>query len=170
MSMDSIGATVFSVWQLEFLKTLFHRYLKEYEDRMALIGGYPFIDFFQRLIHGLEANPEDPHFNKVCQGAFKENTGKTPCAYNMAKAFSLARKMLEENLSKRVSDWEWQNIHFNEFNSVPFSFTMLKPLFHRIVPVGGNGNTVAVSKTSWMKADERKLFAGTHTSTYRHII
>lgn len=170
MSMDSIPATVFSVWHLEFVKTLFHRQLSQYDDRMALVGGYPFTDYFQRLIHGLIDNSEDPHFNRVCMGAFKEYTGKTPCAYNMAKAFSLARRTLEENLSKRVSDWEWQNIHYNDYPSIPFSFTPLKPFFHKSVPVGGNGNTVAVSKFSLVKADETKVFAATHTSTYRHVI
>lgn len=123
---------------------------------MAVIGGYPFVDYFQRMIHGLEDNFEDPHFNKICMGAFKEYTGKIPCAYNMAKAFSLARKFLEENLSKRASDWEWQNIHFNEYASVPFSFSMLKPLFHRSVPAAGNANTINVSKYKHVSVDEKK--------------
>lgn len=59
------------------------------------------------MIFALNENPEDEHFNKVCLGAFKEYKGKTPCAYNIAKSFSLARRFLEENLSKRISDWEW---------------------------------------------------------------
>ena len=106
----------------------------------------------------------------MCAGAFKEYTGNSACAYNMAKSLSLARKFLEENLSKRASDWEWWNIHYNEYPSVPFSFTPMKSFFHKIVPIGGNGNTVAVSKYSMIKADEQKVFSSSHTSTYRQVI
>jgi hypothetical protein len=43
----------------------------------------------------------------------------------------------------------------------------LKPLFHRSIPTGGNGNTVLVSKYSVGKAIQMKSFKSTHTSTYR---
>ena len=69
-----------------------------------------------------------------------------------------------------VSNWEWQNIHTNEYPNVPFSMTALKPLFHRSIPIGGNGNTVAVSKYSVRKFLEDETFKSTHTSTYRQII
>jgi hypothetical protein len=48
--------------------------------------------------------------------------------------------------------------------------THLKPLFHREVPVGGNGNTINVSKYSFNKLRTLKSFKSTHTANYRQVV
>lgn len=45
--------------------------------------------------------------------------------------------------------------------------TILKPLFHREVSAGGNGNTIQVSKYGFAKAISSGRFKSTHTPTYR---
>jgi Penicillin amidase len=46
----------------------------------------------------------------------------------------------------------------------------LKYIFHREVPIGGNGNTVKVSKYSFKRALESKSFKSTHTPNYKQIV
>ena len=40
---------------------------------------YPFIDFFQILLHTIKDDPENEKFNKICAGAYKEYKGKSSC-------------------------------------------------------------------------------------------
>ncbi len=64
----------------------------------------------------------------------------------------------------------WKNVHVNEYPHIPFSLTPLKPLFHREVPVGGNGNTVKVSKYSFKSFRNTKKFKSTHTPNYKQVV
>lgn len=67
MAHDSIGATIYSVWQALFFKTLFHKQFPNNEAaRITITGGYPFVDFYQRMIHKLHEDELDPHFNQFC--------------------------------------------------------------------------------------------------------
>jgi hypothetical protein len=51
MTHDSIGATIYSVWQALFYKTLFYKQFPSNEEaRIIIAGGYPFVDFYQRMI------------------------------------------------------------------------------------------------------------------------
>lgn len=165
----SIGASIYSVWQAEFLASLFSKQVPDLEDRVTIFSNYAFQDFFTRLMLGIRKNPEDPHFNKVCEQGFKEYKGTTPCAYNIARAFVETKSTLVQQLSPRSSDWEWRNLHLNEYFSAPWSLTVLKPFFQRDVPAGGNGNTVLCSKYSVEKAVKLKNFRGIHGTTFRQL-
>lgn len=46
MSTDSIGATIYNTWQLEFFKSLFKKYTQDMDDRMSIFGNYAFNDFY----------------------------------------------------------------------------------------------------------------------------
>lgn len=37
------------------------------------------------------------------------------CAYNMARSFLDAKEYLDEVISNKIEDWEWKNIHVNEY-------------------------------------------------------
>ena len=63
--------------------------------------------------------------------AFPEYKGDNVCAYNIARSFSDAKIFLEKNVSKNTTDWKWGNVHFVEWESLPWSKTPLKFLFHR---------------------------------------
>jgi hypothetical protein len=67
---------------------------------------------------------------------------------------SEAYKFLHDEISHNVKDWEWKNIHLNEYGNLPWSLSPFKPFFHREVSTGGNGNTVKVSKYSYRKVHE----------------
>jgi hypothetical protein len=58
----------------------------------------------------------------------------------------------------------------NEYPHVPFSLSPLKRLFHRERPIGGNGNTVKVSKYSHKRSTQLNSFKSTHTPNYKQII
>ena len=58
----------------------------------------------------------------------------------------------------------------NEYPHIPFSLTPLKALAHREVPIGGNGNTVKVSKYSFKRFKEMKAFKSTHTPNYKTVV
>jgi Penicillin amidase len=73
-------------------------------------------------------------------------------------------------LSKDISDWQWKNIHTNEYPNLPWSLTPLKPLYHRETAIGGNGNTVKVSKYSFRKVMMLNQFKSTHTPNLKQVI
>jgi acyl-homoserine lactone acylase PvdQ len=85
---ESVAASIYSVWQLEFYNTLFHSYISEQSTRISITNNYPFIDFIQKLIHSINADPDNAKYNKLCRGAFLEYKGTRDCAYNMAKALA----------------------------------------------------------------------------------
>ena len=91
---------------------------------------------------------EDTRYNSVCRGAYSEYKGKKLCAYNMARAMAETQEFLTKELSPKINDWEWKNVHANEYVNMPWSMTPFKSFFHREIPVGGNVNTVKVSKYS----------------------
>lgn len=115
MSTDSIGATIYNTWQIEFFKSLFKKYTQDLDDRMSIFGNYAFNDFFQRLVLNIHEDPTNEHFNRICEGGFKEYRGKQACGYNIARAFSETKKFLEKEVSPRERDWEWGSVHVNEY-------------------------------------------------------
>jgi acyl-homoserine lactone acylase PvdQ len=171
MSENSVGATVFSTWQFFFYKTLLTQQISDSNLRLALVGNYPFIDYIQRLIHNLIEDPENERYNKICKGAFAEYKGSRHCMYNIAKAMAQAYDFLSEVISPNSNDWMWKHVHVNEYAHVPFSLNpFTKPFFHRETPVGGNGNTVKVSKYSFKRLENTKAFKSTHTPNYKAVI
>jgi len=106
------------------------------------------------MIHTLAEDPENERFNRVCKGAFPEYRGNNHCMYNMAKAMAQAKEFLEKQISKNSNDWQWKYVHVNEYAHVPFSLSPItKPFFHRETPVGGNANTIKVSKYSFKRLE-----------------
>lgn len=69
----------------------------------------------------------------------------------MAVAMAESYNYLITLVSPSVKDWEWKNVHVNEYANVPWSLSPFKILFHKEVPIGGNGNTIKVSKYSLSK-------------------
>ena len=53
---------------------------------------------------------------------------------------------------------------------MPFSLTPLKTFFHRETPIGGNANTVKVSKYSYKKLESLGTFKGIHTPNYKQVV
>jgi hypothetical protein len=49
------------------------------------------------------------------------------------------KSFLVANVSYDPKQWKWSNIHVNEYPNHPWSLTKLKPIWHREVPIGGNG-------------------------------
>ena len=140
--------------------------------RLTLVGNYPFIDFVQRLVITIETDPLNEKFNRVCKGAYDNiYRGNTPCAYNLVRSMSETYDFLVNELSPNPSDWEWKNIHVNEYSNAPWSyFSLTKPFFHREVPIGGNGNTVKVSKYSFSSVNKLKSFKSNHCPNYKTVV
>lgn len=122
------------------------------------------------MIHTIKDAPDTEKYNKLCKGAFAEYKGTRHCSYNIAKSLALAKQFLVKEVSKKSEDWQWRNIHVNEYANQPWSMTILRPFFHREVPCGGNGNTINVSKYSFKKAFELRSFKSQHTANYKQVI
>jgi acyl-homoserine lactone acylase PvdQ len=122
------------------------------------------------LIITLSKEPENEKFNKICRGSYPEYKGRTHCIYNVARAMAEANAFLTKEISPEIKDWEWKNVHVNEYGNMPWSLTGLKFLFHKETPIGGNGNTIKVSKYSDSKVKANKAFKATHTPNYKQVI
>ena len=61
-------------------------------------------------------------------------------------------------------------MHVNEYPNQPWSLTKLKPIWHREVPIGGNGQTPCVSKYMMNRVEENKIFKSTHTANFKQVV
>lgn len=73
-------------------------------------------------------------------------------------------------MSKNSNDWKWKNLHVNDYPNMPWSLTPLAFLFHRETPIGGNANTIKVSKYSFKKLDRLKTFKSFATPNYKQVV
>jgi acyl-homoserine lactone acylase PvdQ len=171
MSENSIGATVYATWQFHFYSSLFKNQIEDESVRLSIVANYPFIDYIQRMIHTLVEDPENENFNRICRGVYtNEYKGQRQCMYNIARAMAETYDFLTSNISPNSGDWMWKHVHVNEYPHIPLSFSPFKPLVHREVPIGGNGNTVKVSKYSFKRLKEMKTFKSTHTPNYKTVV
>lgn len=122
------------------------------------------------MLRNLVDDPENKNYNILCNYAFHEYTGKKQCLYNIARSMAETYQYLKTEVSSEISDWEWKNVHVNEYPNMPWSLTPLKFLFHREVAIGGNGNTVKVSKYSLNKVMKHKQFKAFHTPNYKQVV
>lgn len=88
----------------------------------------------------------------------------------MAMAMAQTYNYLRTEVSPDPKDWKWKNLHVNEYANVPWSLSPFKFLFHKEVPIGGNGNTIKVSKYSLAKVKANKAFKSFHTPNYKQVI
>jgi acyl-homoserine lactone acylase PvdQ len=117
-------------------------------------------------------DPENEKYNKVCKNGYPEGEyqGNNHCMYNMARALAESVEFLKREVSPNPKDWEWKNLHVNEYSHMPFSQTKLKPLYHREVPIGGSYYTVKCSKYSFKKFQMQKTFKSNHSPNYKQVI
>jgi len=165
----SIGATVYNVWYLHFIRTLFRVQIQDEPTRLDIFNNYQIKDFISSLIMEAAENPSASKYNRFCVASTSDKQG-SPCALNLAKALAETKTFLEKHLSKHPRDWRWDNLHVNEYSNMPWSrIPVIRNLFHREVPVGGNGNTPHVSKFSWSRSWKEKFFRATHTANYKFV-
>ncbi|CDW85943.1 penicillin amidase family protein [Stylonychia lemnae] len=170
MHEESVGATIYAVWQFKLYKTLFHKFSDDNEVRLLITSNYPFNDFIQRMIRIIDQEPENSDLNQICEMKDSSYRGKSSCSFNIAKALAEAIDFLTVEISQDPNDWKWMNVHVNEYPNMPWSITPLKFLFHRETPIGGNSNTVKVSKYSMKKLDKLKTFKSWATPNYKTVV
>lgn len=88
----------------------------------------------------------------------------------MALSFHEAKVYLETEINPNSEEWQYRNVHVNQYANQPWSMTPLKKLFHREVPIGGNTNTPSVSKSGMSKVSQNKIFKGTHVAGYKQVV
>ncbi|CDW90800.1 penicillin amidase family protein [Stylonychia lemnae] len=170
MDEESVGATIYAVWQYKLYKTLFHKFSDDNEVRLQITSNYPFNDFIQRLIRIIDQEPENQDLNQICEMRDSTYKGKSSCSFNIAKALAEAIDFLTVEVSQNPKDWKWKNVHVNEYPNQPWSLTPFKFLFHRETPIGGNSNTIRVSKYSIKKVDQLKTFKSFATPNYKTVV
>ena len=172
MDEKSIGASLYSVWHYMLFKTFFKSQFTDPGMRLSVVSNYAFQDFFQRLVYILEEEPTNERYNQVCKNGYDgEYSGDKPCVYNMVRAMVEAYEfMVNEVSSKMGEDWQWHNLHVNDYPNVPWSLTPLKFFFHREIKAGGNANTIKVSKYSFAKFQKTRSFKSSHTPNYKEVI
>lgn len=108
--------------------------------QFSLVDHYGFAPLYLKIVKETAAGTLEERFNKLCNRGFGDDyKGSDSCAHNIAKAFIETLKTLETKIGTNHEDWQWRNVHVNEYPSHPWSLTKLKPLFHREVSTGGNG-------------------------------
>lgn len=65
--------------------------------RMTVVDNFPFIEYFQRLIHTLAKDPENQSFNGVCTQSDQHE--KYPCQLNIARAMVDTNELLIKEIS-----------------------------------------------------------------------
>ena len=172
MTEDSVGATVYSYWQITMFESMFKNYIPEGDSDFSslVVDGYTFTDFFRRVMLQLKNDMYIPKYNRLCANGFAEYKGDVPCAYNVARALVEVKHYLDRNVSTNQKDWIWRRFHQNEYATTPWSLTPLKFLFHRSVPTAGNGHTPHVSKYSIKDAIKTRLFNAKHAANYKQVI
>lgn len=139
-----------------------------------MVESYPFNDFYQRLILHLSQNPNSQKYNKICKLGFGLDQEKLDnalsCQYNVARSLLEARNFLFANISPDPKQWAWSNVHVNEYPNHPWSLTVLKPIWHREAPAGGNSQTPSVSMYKMARVFENKIFKGFHTANYKQVV
>ena len=168
--MDSVAATLYIRWKIQFYRNLFCKYIDDESQRMALGGNYHFTDTYLRLVDGVLADKEQSHWQVVCEDAYPAFKGKNACAYNMAMALVESHQFLATNVSPDSSKWLWGDHHVNDYVNMPFSKTMLKPIFHRSVAVPGNDNTPNVSKLNLRKSRDDVVIKSAASANFKMLI
>lgn len=170
MSEESVGATVYSVWVYKLYLHLFSDVISDEDTKLQIVANYPFMDFYQRLVREIEINPDSQRLNHLCKDSKASFQGTQTCAFMIVKSLADAYDFLETELSPNIQDWKWKNIHVNEYPNMPWSLSPLKFLFHRESVVGGNGNTVKVSKYTYRKLHKTRRFKSNHSPNYKQVI
>ena len=196
MTETSVQATVYNYWQYFFYGSLFQdytvkgkkeqlrlgktvvdgqeRFIPFWQDTKrfySLIDNYRFSHFYHRLIHKISSGEITDKYNAMCKGKyFDRYEGPDHCAHNVARAFFEVALHLNKTLGTDSKEWIWRNAHVNEYPHAPFSMTPLKPLFHREVPIGGNGYTPGVSKYQMGEVKQNKIFKSSHVGSYKQVI
>jgi acyl-homoserine lactone acylase PvdQ len=167
---ESIEASAYSFTMGYFLKSLMIDYYSadQEETRLKIVDSYFFIDFLQRMMFELDQGTLSAEKAKLCSGAYSYK-GPKVCEFNMAMAFVEAHKKLT-SISAQESNWQWSQIHFNDYPTLPWSKTPLKFLFHRTTPTFGNTNTPHVSKVSYTQGLTDGFFASNHVAGYKMIV
>lgn len=84
--LESVAATVYNRWYIQFLRSLFHKYSDDEEQRMLFSGTYHFTDTFYRLVTSVRDEGESSRYQVLCEGAHDNYSGRNPCAFNLAMA------------------------------------------------------------------------------------
>lgn len=172
MTEDSVGASVYSFWQITMFESMFKNYAPEGDKDFSslVVDGYTFTDFFRRMLLQLSDDVHIVKYNRLCANGFTEYKGDAACAYNVARSLIEVKHYLDRNVSRNQADWIWRRFHQNEYAYAPWSMSPLKFIFHRKVPTAGNGHTPHVAKYSIKDAITNRLFNGKHAANYKQVI
>ena len=171
MGVESVQATVYTYVLHEFLMSLFHIYAPNHpSNRVSFLDAYPQTEFILTLLNSIAKEGTNPKYMNICKGAYPEYEGKNICGYNVAAAFSKAKKFLEQNISTNPDNWKWGNVHVVYYSNMPWTLTPMKGLFDRQVKAGGNSNTPHVSKYQLTKNVGKSMIYSDLTPTYKQLI
>ena len=99
MTEDSIGASVYSYWQVFFYKSLFHRYTREVdadfwndENVISLADQPSFLEFYAKLVK--EVGSGSKRYDHLCK-----STKSDGCAFSIAQAFADAYDFMVASFS-----------------------------------------------------------------------
>ena len=130
MTEDSVKATVFQFTLGEIQASLFHAYEKDLKARILYTESrVEFAEFTMTFLKSVAEKGAESKYQFLCREAYQEYTGPNICAYNIARSFVKVKQFLSENVSPRVENWKWGRVHFNQYDSLPWSKTPLRYIF-----------------------------------------
>lgn len=166
MAKDSVGASVYSYWQLFFYKSLFSTQTRESdpsfwtdEKVLLMMDDAWFSEFYAKLIK--EISDKSTKYDYICRGIKSDG-----CGFSVAQAFADAYSFMVENFTDDTSKWTWGQLHYKSYTNSVFKDISQ---FNREVPAGGNGNTVSYSRYEMDKTMGTKKFVGKDSANFKAI-
>jgi penicillin amidase len=155
-AMESAAAALYSAWRVELERALIEDDLSgALFDEMST-RAHPV--FVQNILA-----------DEALGAAWCDNVRTAPvesCDDTALLALDRALAALEERMGARMERWTWAEVHQTQYPHRPFSdVAMLKWLFHRSIPNGGDTYTVNVAPVRLTD-----LYNQYHVPGYRHIV
>ena len=168
MSLDSVAASVWSVWQKLYHNQLFRADISDEIERQKF-SNTVFLEHyrFARLREWAKSDPKEID-DLICQlpGEEEGHDQRPRCIYAIFKALEQTCDYLQEQYGSNPSDWAWGKIHKMQYGHLPFSqMPLLKKIFHLEGPAAGNSRTLNVAIY-----DEANSFDPAYSANYRMIV
>lgn len=180
MTSDSIGATIYAYWQFQFQRRLLKSVTASdpfwtESRRLTLIDNPQFYKFLIYMIEAIAYKIEtkgkiDAKFEIVCGEAFDdEYSGNEQCLRAIVKSFVEAKRFLATHFTSNPENWRYGKVHFNDLESLPWSMTPFRPIWHRRTSVPGSRYTVNYSRHSSLSLEKDKVMLATHFGDFRGV-
>ena len=143
--------TYFTLWEYHILNNIISDQLRFRDLKMKILS---LIQSNSFIINLYDSVANDPNYNIKFWTQFN-GTKVSSCPELFSKALIHAVEYLEPY--KARDKVKWRSFHKSLYPNIPFSQTILKPIFERLVPDGGSWNTVHMCWFDYWDFEDNKF-------------